>query len=67
MLGLAQAKGKPKLKTIKVLFDSGGSKSVIKPEHYKNLHKKKDSKTQWQTPQGTFTTSEKVKVRLSLP
>lgn len=59
-------KGKPKPKILKVLLDSGASKSIISSKHTKKLKSIKDEERTWTTACGTFTTNSKCKLEFSL-
>ena len=53
--------GKPKLKTIKVLLDSGSSGTVIHEDFVKKLQVSNDETTKWSTAAGKLTTNRTVK------
>ena len=59
--------GKPKPKTIKILFDSGASSTLVYKEFVKKLRVRREETTEWQTAIGTFHTSEHTKVQFFLP
>jgi hypothetical protein len=52
---------------IKILFDSGSTKTHIKREHIKKLHLRKDTEAIWTMAAGSISTMEKCKVLFSLP
>ena len=61
--------GKPKPVTIKALFDSGGSGSLISEQWVKNLKSKTKKKKgiTWKTPGGDLNTSKVVRAEFTLP
>jgi len=59
--------GKPTPVTIRILFDSGASSTIVYKELVKKLRIKKDRTTEWQTAIGKFETNEKAKVQFILP
>ena len=58
--------GKPKYKDIKILLDTGASKSIIRADRVKKLRKKHKSKTIWDTAAGQMSTNKTVKVKFRL-
>ena len=58
--------GKTKTASIRILLDSGASKSIIFKELAKKLRQKKTSTTEWSTVAGTVRTDHKAKVQLKL-
>ena len=59
--------GKPKLKTIKILCNSGATATILSKKFVKNLRTKQDSVQTWETPAGTFETHSKCKVDFTMP
>ena len=59
--------GKPTPVTIRILFDSGASSTIVYKDLVKKLRIKKDRTTEWQTAIGKFETNEKAKVQFILP
>ena len=60
--------GKPRLKTIRILFDSGASKSILfTKKDTKKFRLKKDSTTKWATIAGEITTTYRTKTTFCLP
>ena len=60
--------GKPKFKTIKVLFDSGASTTVIKKSLVRKLHlRETDQETHFTTPGGSFTSALKCNINFIMP
>lgn len=57
----------PKIKTLKCLLDSGSSATLVKKKHVKLLHLSKSNPTMWKTSAGTFKTTKKVEVKMTLP
>ena len=53
--------GKPKYKDIKILLDTGASKSIIRADRVKKLQKKHQSKAIWDTVAGQMSTNKTVK------
>ena len=67
---LRRAPGRVKesrLKTIKILFDSGASKYIIRSRLVKNLKQEKTGPNQWKTAAGKVATSKKAKLMFNLP
>ncbi len=58
---LNTSRGKPQLRTIKVLLDSGSSGTVIHEDFVKKLRVSKDETTKWSTAAGKLTTNRTVK------
>ena len=58
--------GKPKYKNIKILLDTGASKSIIRSDLVTKLRTKTDSKTVWDTAAGQMSTSKTVKAKFRL-
>ena len=58
--------GKPKYKDIKILLDTGASKSIIRADRVKKLRKKHKSKTIWDTAAGQMSTNKTVKAKFRL-
>ena len=58
---------KPNAKTIKVLFDSGASATLIRGSIIKKLRRTKTRNMRWRTRGGTFHTEYRSKIQLSLP
>ena len=58
--------GAPKYKDIKILFDTGASKSIIKADKVGKLQLKEDTTTVWDTAAGKMTTTKKAKVKFCL-
>ena len=60
--------GKPKAVTLKALFDTGASESVITKEYAKKLRQRQnDKRVVWCTPGGDMTTNTKVKTIFTIP
>ncbi len=60
--------GKPKPVTIKVLFDSGGSGTLVTAKYAKKLKLKKTNSTQqWVTPAGEMKTTKKAIAQFTIP
>jgi hypothetical protein len=59
--------GKPKTTGIRILFDSGSTKTHVKRDCVKKLRLRKDVATTWNTAVGTISTNEKCKALFSLP
>ena len=56
--------GKPKLKSIRILFDSGASKSILfTKEDTKKFRLRKDNTTKWATIAGEITTTYRTVLR----
>jgi hypothetical protein len=61
--------GKPKPVTIKVLIDTGASKTIVKSQHtLKQKHSKdyEEKQTHFETTAGTFQTHAKAKIQFVL-
>jgi predicted aspartyl protease len=58
--------GKPKPATIKVLIDSGASKTIVTAHHVQKLRSYEEKETRFQTTAGTFLTHAKAKIQFSL-
>ena len=61
--------GKPKPVTIKILIDTGASKTIVKYQHTHKLKHSKDyeeKQTHFETTAGTFSTHAKAKIQFSL-
>ena len=58
--------GSPKPKTIRTLFDSGSSGSLVHYKLVKKLRVKNDQSTVWKTASGTFRTTALAKVQFAL-
>ena len=57
-----------KIKTIKVLFDSGASETIVNSKLTNSLRKKQTTQaSQWNTAAGTVTTNHKAQIRFTLP
>ena len=59
--------GKPKTTGIRILFDSGSTKTHVKRDCVKKLRLRKDVSATWNTAAGTISTNEKCKALFSLP
>ena len=60
--------GKSKLKSIRILFDSGASKSILfTKKDTKKYRLRKDSTTKWATIAGEITTTYRTKATFCLP
>ena len=59
--------GTKKIKTIRVLLDSGASATIVQYELVKKLRIKKDVKANWATMNGVFSTEGKAKIEFALP
>ena len=55
--------GTPKYKDVKILFDTGASKSIIRTDKVSKLRLKTDTTTVWDTAAGKMTTNKKVKAK----
>ena len=71
MLGLVATRklktGNQKYQTVRVLFDSGSSGTLINDRFTKRLKKIATEKSKWITKSGTFVTARKCQVELVLP
>ena len=56
-----------RLKTIRILFDSGASETIIKSDLIKNLKSQKTSSQQWNTAAGKVSTNKMAKLMFNLP
>ena len=59
--------GKPLLKPLRLLVDTGTTKTIILGRFTKKLRTKRTAATVWRTKAGTFTTTEKCKIKFRLP
>ena len=59
--------GTSKGSTIRVLLDSGASRTIIYKPLVKRLRLKRDDATTWATVAGSFQTNETCKIQFSLP
>jgi hypothetical protein len=59
--------GKPKTNGIKILLDTGSTKTHIKKEYVKKLRLKKDKTATWTTAAGSVATNEKCTIQFILP
>ena len=59
--------GKPTPVNIRILFDSGGSGTVLNKKFAKKLRQDKCPTVEWTTMAGKVSTSKKAKVQFSLP
>ena len=60
--------GKDKHKQkIKILLDSGGSRTIVKYDFVKKLRIKYDQETTWTTTAGNFETKGRCNIELKLP
>ena len=57
---------KPESRPIRILLDSGASKSIVFAELARKLHKTKSGTTQWSTVAGAVNTSHKARVKFKL-
>ena len=60
-------RGKPTPVNIRILFDSGGSGTVLSKKFAKKLRQDKCPTVEWTTMAGKVSTSKKAKVQFSLP
>ena len=58
--------GKSKYKDIKILLDTGASKSIIRSDLVTKLRTKTDTKTIWDTAAGQMYTNKTVKAKFRL-
>ena len=56
-----------RLKTIKILFDSGASETIISKQAIGSIRTRKNANQQWNTAEGTAITSEKAVIQFNLP
>ena len=59
--------GKAKYTTIRLLFDSGASGTLLSHKFAKKLRVRQSKSTSWKTAAGTFSTTGKAKVNFRLP
>ena len=59
--------GKPKMKTIRILCDTGATATIVKHNLVKKLRQKREKPTSWNTPAGMFKTHKKMKLNFMLP
>ena len=59
--------GTQKGSTIRVLLDSGASRTIIHQPLVSKLRLKRDETTTWTTVAGSFRAQEKCKIQFSLP
>ena len=59
--------GKPSVKPLRILVDTGTTSSIILGRFTKKLRTKRTVATTWRTKAGTFTTTEKCKIKFRLP
>ena len=59
--------GKPEPVTVRILFDSGASKTLVKESFCTKLHTKESTTTAWNTMAGTFHTNKTAKIQFALP
>ena len=59
--------GKPRVKRVKILLDSGTSSSIILHNFVTKLRSTNSVPTVWQTQGGRFTTTKRCQVQFSLP
>ena len=59
--------GKPHLKTIRILCDSGTTGTIVEPWLVKKLRVRDTEHTTWNTKSGNLDTNKKCKVQFSLP
>ena len=58
--------GKPRLRKVKVLLDTGSTGSIILEKHCKHLRLRNDRSTQWLTKGGIFNTTKRCKTEFIL-
>jgi Retroviral aspartyl protease len=58
--------GKPKPASIKVLINSGASKTIVTAQYVQKLRSYEEKETHFQTTAGTFLTHAKAKIQFSL-
>ena len=58
---------KPLMKTVKILCDTGATATIVRHNLVKNLRRKRDPVTSWNTPAGTFETHEKLDLDFTMP
>ena len=59
--------GKGRAKTIRILFDSGSSGTLLKACYAKKLRVKQSQQTRWTTAAGSFTTASKAAIDFLMP
>ena len=59
--------GKPKIKPIKILVDSGTTSSIIMGSLVKKLRTKDSTPVSWKTKAGIFKTNKTCKLKFRLP
>ena len=59
--------GKPKAVSVKILFDSGATKTLVKESFCSKLRTKSKETTAWKTAAGTFHTTKTAKIQFALP
>ena len=64
--GLGKIKN-TRLKTIKILFDSGASETIVSKQAIGSIRTRKNANQQWNTAGGTAITSEKAVIQFNLP
>ena len=64
--GLGKIKNS-RLKTIKILFDSGASSTIVAKDVIGNIKTTTNSQQQWNTAGGMATTTEKATIQFNLP
>ena len=58
---------KPEPVTVRILFDSGASKTLVKESFCTKLRTKESTTTAWNTMAGTFHTNKTAKIQFALP
>ena len=66
-LRVSQANQEFKVKTIRILIDSGASATIINNDLVKNLPTLSGKTTNWTTPAGNFQTNSTVSIEFTLP
>ena len=64
--GLGKIKN-TRLKTIKILFDSGASETIVSKQAIGSIRTRKNANQQWNTAGSTAITSEKAVIQFNLP